>query len=207
MKRPASCGQHWRMGKSSREKLSRLITSLQGPVATILGKNFPASVSSGSILSLSRKPCGDLRSMKTRMRSANSSKEFTPRASFIRASEPNWLMRTWEPGWFFMFWKRRAGPPGFCAEFRLASLGETAQAAVPTWPVVVLTPLLTRSVISAISRMGSTSVWMRFSSPARSRAAIHWRRSSKGKWVSRGTDDYTEGRARAPICARSTSEA
>ena len=89
MKRPASLGQHWRMGKSSREKLSRLITSLQGPVGTVLGKNFPASVRSGSIFSLSRKPWGDFRSMKTRMRSANSSKEFTPRASFMRASEPN----------------------------------------------------------------------------------------------------------------------
>jgi len=32
-------------------------------------------------LELSRKPCGDLRSKKTRMRSANSSKELTPRAS------------------------------------------------------------------------------------------------------------------------------
>ena len=41
--------------------------------------------------------------------------------------------------------------------------------------------LETRSVISAISRMGSASVWMRFSWPARSSAAIHWRRSSKGK--------------------------
>ena len=30
MKRPASLGQHCRMGKSSREKLSRWMTSLQG---------------------------------------------------------------------------------------------------------------------------------------------------------------------------------
>src|ERR1700719_5189832 len=60
-----------------------------------------------------------------------------------------------------MFWNRTAGPPGL--------------------PVL---DLLTRSVTSAISRMGSASVWMRFSSPARSRAAIHWRRSSKGKEVS-----------------------
>jgi hypothetical protein len=60
-----------------------------------------------------------------------------------------------------MFWNRRAGPPGF--------------------PVF---DLLTRSVISAISRIGSASVFMRFSSPARSSAAIHWRRSSKGKGVS-----------------------
>ena len=91
-----------------------------------------------------------------------------------------------------MFWKRSAGPPGFGAEFRLASLGGTAEAAVPTWSEAVLTlPLLTRSVISAISRMGSTSVWIRLSSPARSRAAIHWRRSSKGKGDLQGTDDYS----------------
>src|ERR1039458_2917623 len=90
-----------------------------------------------------------------------------------------------------MFWKRSAGPPGFAERKALASLGGTAEAAVPTWSVVVLTPLLTRSVISAISRMGSTSVWMRLSSPARSRAAIHWRRSSKGKGGLQGTDDYS----------------
>src|SRR5271167_4844101 len=68
-----------------------------------------------------------------------------------------------------MFWNSRAGPPGF--------------------PVF---DLLTRSVISAISRMGSASFWMRFSSPARSRAAIHWRRSSKGKRLLLRTTDYTE---------------
>ena len=32
MNRPASLGQHCRIGKSSNEKLSRLMTSLQGPV-------------------------------------------------------------------------------------------------------------------------------------------------------------------------------
>ncbi len=162
MKRPASCGQHCRMGKSRREKLSCLITSLQGPVATVLGKNFPASVRSGSIFSLSRKPWGDFMSRNILMRSANSSNELTPRASFMRASEPNWLIRSWELGWPFMFWKSRAGPPGL--------------------PVF---DLLTRLVISVISRIGSASVLMRFSSPARSRAAIHWRRSSKGKGFSR----------------------
>src|SRR5260370_41346367 len=86
-----------------------------------------------------------------------------------------------------MFWKRRAGPPGF-ADFPLGSLGGTAEAAVFTWAVA----LLARSVISAFSRMGSTSVWIRLSSPARSRAAIHWRRSSKGKGSLLGTDDYTD---------------
>src|ERR1039458_10547712 len=67
MKRPPSFGQHLRMGKSSNEKLSRLITSLHGPVATVLGKNLPISASIGSIFTLSRKPCGDFTSMKPRI--------------------------------------------------------------------------------------------------------------------------------------------
>ena len=45
-------------------------------------------------------------------------------------------------------------------------------------------------MISAISRIGSVSVWMRFSWPARSSAAIHCRRSSKGKGVLSVIDDY-----------------
>src|SRR2546426_1922064 len=175
MKRPASWGQHCRMGKSSREKLSRLTTSLQGPVATVRGKNFPASARSGSILILSRKPCGVFTSMNRRMRAAISSSKSTPRASFIRASEPNWLIRSWESGCPFRFWKRRAGPPG-----------------LPDFD------LLTRSVISAISRTGSTSVLMRRNSPARSRAAIHWRRSSKGKVILLVTDDYKGFTAEVP---------
>ena len=46
------------------------MTSLQGPVETVLGKNLPISASMGSILTLSRKPWGDFTSMKARMRSA-----------------------------------------------------------------------------------------------------------------------------------------
>ena len=93
MKRPASFGQHCRTGKSSTERFSRLITSLQGPLFTVFGKNLPASVSRGSIFSLSRNPCGDFTSMNIRIRPAISSYEFTPTASFMRASEPNWLIR------------------------------------------------------------------------------------------------------------------
>ena len=29
----------------------------------------------------------------------------------MRRAEPNWLIKTWEPGWPLMFWKSRAGPP------------------------------------------------------------------------------------------------
>ena len=60
-------------GKPSSEKLSRRMTSLHGPVETVLGKNFPISASMGSIFTLSRKPCGDFTSMNWRMRSATSS--------------------------------------------------------------------------------------------------------------------------------------
>jgi len=48
-----------------------------------LWENFPTSVSSGKHLQFGRGSLeGDLRSMNMRMRSANSSKELTPRASF-----------------------------------------------------------------------------------------------------------------------------
>ena len=149
MKRPASLGQHCRMGNQLSEKLSFRMTSLQAPVETVFGKNLPISASIGSIFTLSSRPCGDLTSMKCRMRSAMSSNESTSRASFMRRADPNWLIRTCCPGCPLTFWKSRAGP---------------------------LT-LLMRSVISAISRIGSTSVLTCLSSPARSSAAIQSRRS------------------------------
>ena len=68
------------MGKSSSEKLSRLMTSLHGPVETSLGKNLPISASMGSILILSSSPCGDFTSMKYLIRSAISSSESTSSA-------------------------------------------------------------------------------------------------------------------------------
>ena len=40
MKRPPSSGQHWRMGKSSSEKLSCRMTSLHGPERNFLGKKL-----------------------------------------------------------------------------------------------------------------------------------------------------------------------
>src|SRR5208337_1984469 len=100
--------------------------------------------------------------------------------------------------------KRRAGPPGAWAPSFVMEDGESKsppcrkerdKGGAPS-SFFCMCILLTRSVISAISRMGSTSVWMRLSSPARSRAAIHWRRSSKGKGGLLGTNDYTECRYR-----------
>ena len=157
MKRPASCGQHCSTGKSSNEKSFFFMTSLQGPVCTVLGKNLPISASMGSIFNFSRKPSGDFMFSNWRMRSAISSRRSTPSAICMRRSEPNWLINTGMPFAPFTFSKSRAGPPG--------------------WPYCLAAPLDTRSVISVISRTGSTSALIRLSSPARSSAAIQSRRS------------------------------
>ena len=157
IKRPASWGQHCNMGKSSSEKLFFLMTSLHGPVATILGKNLPMSASLGSILSFSRKPSGDFMLSNWRMRSAISSRRSTSSANCMRRSEPNWLISSGMPLAPFTFSNNRAGPPGR--------------------PYLVAAPLETRSVISVTSKMGSTSVRIRCSSPPCSSAAIHSLRS------------------------------
>src|SRR5947208_12660030 len=59
MKRPPSCGQHFKMGKSKRLiSLPFCTISLHAPVFTLFGKNDPSSASFGSILTLSKNPCG-----------------------------------------------------------------------------------------------------------------------------------------------------
>src|SRR6267154_2525984 len=59
MNRPPSCGQHFRIGKSKRlTSLPFCITSLHAPLFTLFGKNDPSSASFGSILTLSKNPCG-----------------------------------------------------------------------------------------------------------------------------------------------------
>ena len=80
MNRPASPGQHCKIGKYWSEKSSRRITSLQGPDFTAFGKKEPNSASFGSILILSSNPCGCCMSRKERMRSETSSIAFTSRA-------------------------------------------------------------------------------------------------------------------------------
>ena len=157
MKRPASWGQHCSTGNSSSEKSFFLMTSLQGPVATVLGKNLPMSASMGSIFSFSRKPSGDFMLSNWRMRSAISSRRSTSSAICMRRSEPNWLISSGMPLEPFTFSNSSAGPPGR--------------------PYLVAAPLETRSVISVTSRIGSTSVRIRFSSPACSSTAIHSLRS------------------------------
>ena len=133
------------------------MTSLHGPVARVLGKIFPISASMGSIFTLSSRPSGDLTLRNSWMRFAISSSEPTPSAICIRRSEPNWLIRTFAPGCPLTFSKSSAWPPAGRPPVCLA--------------------LETRSVISVISRTGSTSAETRFSSRLRSSSAIHSLRS------------------------------
>src|SRR2546429_8851398 len=112
MKRPASLGQHWRMGNQSSEKLSLRMTSLHGPVLTVFGKNFPISAKIGSIFTLSRKPWGDLTSMKWRIRLAVLFKGFNFSARVLRRGEPEWFISNRRPGWALVFFDRRGGKPG-----------------------------------------------------------------------------------------------
>src|SRR5436190_23982008 len=73
MNRPPSCGQHFRIGKSSRlTSLPFCTTSLHAPVFTLFGKNDPSSASFGSILTLSKNPCGVSIFKNPWMRSARS---------------------------------------------------------------------------------------------------------------------------------------
>ena len=98
-------------------------------------------------MTFSTSPCGGCMSRTSPSFAAASSSFSTPSARHMRRSEPNWLIRS---GWCepFGFSNSSAGPPA----------------------------LTTRSVISVISRSGSTSAEMRRSSPWRSRSAIHSRR-------------------------------
>ena len=90
------------------------ITSLQRAslALTVLGNALVRAPSCGSILSLSRRPSGAFMFIRPLMRSAISSSRSTPRASAMRRSLPNWLMRTLWPGWPLMFSNSSAGPPG-----------------------------------------------------------------------------------------------
>src|SRR5229473_3273580 len=93
MNRPPSCGQHFKIGKSKRlTSLPFCITSLHGPLFTLFGKNDPSSASFGSILTLSKNPCGVSIFRNPWMRCATSSSSFTSNASAIRRTLPNALI-------------------------------------------------------------------------------------------------------------------
>ena len=122
--------------------------SWQGAFETVFGSESAMDFSLRSPLTLATSPCGGCISRTSSSLAATSSSRSTPKAMHMRFSVPNWLMRS---GCCepLGFSKRSAGPPDFT----------------------------TRSVISVISRSGSTSAEMRCSSPSRSRSAIQSRRS------------------------------
>src|SRR3989441_10973360 len=122
MKRPASLGQHWRMGNQSSEKLSLRMTSLHGPVLTVFGKNFPISARMGSIFTLSRKPWGDLTSMKWRIRMEISFERINFIGRFIPAALPNLFIRARERGVALLFCNAKAKTPGQRARSSLVDL-------------------------------------------------------------------------------------
>ena len=133
--RPPSCGQQCRIGNSSSENPSRRITSFTGPSFTIFGKNEPISASFGSIFSLPKRPCGFFISRYSEMRAATSFTESTCSAiSILRV-----LAKAFTNTGTLLplgFSNSNAGPPVFTA----------------------------RSANSVISRYGSTSKGIRFSS-------------------------------------------
>ena len=121
------------------------MTSLQGPW-TPLGKNFPISASMGSIFTLSRKPCGDFTSMKARMRSATCVERIDFQSQVHAASGAELVDQDLRAGMALDVFKKQGGAAG----------PSPAYGSRPSHT----SPLLTRSVISVISRTGSTSVRM-----------------------------------------------
>ncbi len=136
MNGPPSCGQQVMIGSASSDGGSITI-SWQGPDETILGRASASDLSFPSARILSIMPSGGAISSTWATRSPSSSRRSTPRAMHIRRSVPNWLI-TSGMSEPLTFVNSSAGPPD----------------------------LVTRSVISAISRYGSTSALTSYSSPA-----------------------------------------
>jgi len=144
-----SSGQHWSTGKSRTLKFSRSITCLTVHHRRPLCGEKPAHpASTGQHLQLPSRPSGDLRLSRASIRPATSSRLSTSSAIFMRRSLPK-LVHT------------APGCPGILLSFQTTVQGHPER---PCFPRVA--HLDTLSVISAISRMGSTGSWMRFSSPA-----------------------------------------
>ena len=157
MKRPPSCGQHFKIGNSQRlTSFPVRMTSLQGPAFTLFGKNDPSSASFGSILILSKSPCGESIFKNPWIRWAISSRPLTSKASSIRRTLPNALISNGvrEP---FGFSNKSAGP--------------TLSGCLPFARAI-------RCVTSVISSTGSTSARIRFNSPSFSNFRTNSRKSA-----------------------------
>src|SRR5919109_345050 len=152
MKGAASPGQHVWMGRRPRSTSSPSRTiSCAGPERTLFGSESAIDFSLARPLTFSTRPCGGCISSTSSSLRATASSDVAPKARHIRRSVPNWLIRS---GWSdpLTFSNKSAGP----------------------------LPLTTRSVISVISRCGSTSARTRRNSSSRSSIAIQARRSLGG---------------------------
>src|SRR6266852_4155389 len=146
------------------------ITSLQAPDFTLFGKNDPSSASLGSILILSKSPCGVSIFKNPLIRSATSSSRFTSNAKAIRRTLPKVLIS-----------KGTREPLGFSN----SSAGPTLCGARPL-------SRATRCATSAISSTGSTSTRIRFSSPSFSSSFTKSRKSAYATVLSRLAELYHE---------------
>src|SRR5215471_1482873 len=144
-----SPGQQRWIGRRPRSTSSpRSTISWQGPLPTVFGRESATDLSFCSPRTFWSSPLGGCISSTSATRCATSSSRSTPNARHIRRSVPNWLIKS--GCWDpFRFSNSSAGPPAFTV----------------------------RSVISVISRSGSTSTETRTSSPSRSSSAIQSRRS------------------------------
>ncbi len=172
MKRPPSCGQHLRIGKKLRSKLSAANDLFAGRVFGARRSSemrLLSSPSCGSIFSLSKSPAGGFMFIRPVIRSAIWSIRSTPSAIAMRRSLPNWLISTLWPGWPATFSKSSAGPPGAYSD-RICRLLRPAASCEPI--------LLTRSVISVISSSGRNLLADASQLPCFFRVLIQSRRSS-----------------------------
>src|SRR6266849_166015 len=152
MKGAGSPGQQCWMGSSARSISSPVsTTSWHGPERTLRGIESAIDFSFFSPFTFSTSPCGGCISSTSSSLRPTASRLGSPNARHILRSVPNWLISS---GCCEPFGcsKRSAGPPA----------------------------LTVRSVISVISRRGSTSAVTRTRSPSRSRSAIQSRRSPAG---------------------------
>src|SRR6266852_4065886 len=177
IKRPPSCGQHFRIGKSKRlTSVPFCMTSLQGPDFTFFGKNDPSSASFGSILTMSKNPCGVSIFRNPWMRCATSSSPFTSNASAIRRTLPNALINKGyrDP---FGFSNSSAGLPPGGTGIPACPLCPPCSPCPPCPLCPPCLPRMTRCTTSAISNTGSTSARIRFSSPSFSSFPTNSRKS------------------------------
>src|SRR3954451_17561677 len=176
-----SPGQQRWIGSRSRSTSSPVSTiSCEAPLRTVFGRESAIDFSFCRPRTFATSPSGGCISRTSPSLRPTSSSDEAPKPRHIRRSVPNWLISSGCRA-PLTFSKRRAGPPA----------------------------LTTRSLISVISRSGSTSAETRTSSPSRSRSAIQARRSaagaidvSLGRWSRGAAADVVEALGdghRAPL--------